>query len=167
MDKYSFYSDFFKDQTGTYRFEVVSDEDGFHTSYDFDGEDGAATIQGKGMSLDEALDDTVNKVLQWEEDKKDDGILLSDLSKEELINIVIDQTDTIDYYENIIDDLNETIDNLTEDCEKADERINYLEEVIDDKNIEIKQLREKGLVEEIDNRFKKIYKTQDLFDLFF
>lgn len=173
MDSYSFYSDFIKDKTGSYRFEVVSDSEGFHTSYDFDSEDGASTIQGEGTSLEEALDDTVNKVLEWEKDNKEDkDTLLSDLS-EELTSIIMDQQETIDYYEDIIDSLNETIDNLTEDFEKASERINYLEEVIDDKNIEIKQLQDKIFAEvdraatKVNDKFKKTYKEQSLFDLLF
>jgi len=128
------------DDTTTFIMERDSSiDDKYHTTCLIDDEDNDNfyIYHGVGDTPDEAIDNLISNM--EDEEEKCEEPSLEDCSKEELINIINDQSEYIEDLENENEELIKDFDLLTEEYEKVTSDNLLLQEKIDDLHIDLKQ----------------------------
>ena len=128
------------DDTTTFIIERDSSiDDKYHTTclIDDEDDDNFYIYHGMGDTPDEAIDNLISNM--EDEEKRYEEPSLEDCSKEELIDIINDQSEYIEDLENENEDLIKDFDLLTEEYEKAVSDNLLRQEKIDDLFIDLKQ----------------------------
>lgn len=124
--------DFFDSDLGSYKLTTKSDSDGCNLTYDFETPDGMnSSISVNGSDFLEAAEKLIEETTKWCEkyeadDEDNNDVKLEDYSKEELINIIAEQSDIITDYEKDFDSMEQEIEELKDYSATLEEKIDNL-----------------------------------------
>lgn len=125
--------DFFDSDLGSYKLTTKSNSDGCNLTYDFETPDGMnSSISVNGSDFLEAAEKLIEETAKWcekyeaDNENDDDTVDLENLSKEELIDIIAEQSDIITDYEKDFDYMEQEIEELKDYSAALEEKIDNL-----------------------------------------
>jgi len=135
------------EQKEKYSILINNDADGaWNIKYNFDDNKHTGEVVGTGSTIEDAAQDILNKVEQLYKTPTEEESFIGDCSKDELIDMVINQSKYIDELEDELDEmsisvnkLTTTVDELLEQNAELCDIIDNLEDTIDNYNINKQQ----------------------------